>query len=408
MNCSPARDAFLIYGAALLRSTAVGVLGVVLGIFLAERGLSVTGIGLVIGSGIAGTAMVTATVSWIEDRLGRKRALIALALLAGFGCLAPALWTQLGVLMPCAFVGTLNGMGRDRGPTGALEQALLPGTTAAARRTWVLAWYNVVLDAGHALGALAGTLPTLLVSRVGISIDRAHVLTLLMCAGTIASSAVPYTLLSSRVREGRRHGVPQERVHDPAVRRAVVRLSLLFGLDSLGGGFLSSALIAFWFFERYGLSERDIALLFFASRVLNAASHVGAAWLARRVGLLNTMVFTHLPSSLFLLATPAGSTAAVAGSLFLAREALVEMDVPTRQSYVMAIVPPDERAFASGITNSTRTIAWAIGPGIAGFVMQHLVLAGPLLIGGTLKIVYDLLLYASFRRIRPPEERAPC
>jgi predicted MFS family arabinose efflux permease len=179
---------------------------------------------------------------------------------------------------------------------------------------------------------------------------------------------------------------------------------LLFGLDSIGGGFLNSALISYWFFRQYGTSEANLALLFFAARVLNALSHVVAAWLARRIGLLNTMVWTHLPSSLLLMAAPASSSAALAAVLFLAREALVEMDVPTRQSYVMAVVKPGERTFASGVTNVTRNAAWAIGPSVAGVVMQHVALAGPLIIGGGLKIVYDVLLYRAFRHVRPPEE----
>jgi predicted MFS family arabinose efflux permease len=191
---------------------------------------------------------------------------------------------------------------------------------------------------------------------------------------------------------------------DPRSKRVISRLALLFGLDSIGGGFLNSALISYWFFRQYGLSEADLALLFFAARVLNALSHVVAAWLARHIGLLNTMVWTHLPSSVFLIAAPAAPTAAMAGALFLAREALVEMDVPTRQSYVMAVVKPEERTFASGVTNVTRNVAWAVGPTFAGLVMQHVALAGPLVIGGTLKIAYDLLLYRAFRHVRPPEE----
>jgi predicted MFS family arabinose efflux permease len=152
------------------------------------------------------------------------------------------------------------------------------------------------------------------------------------------------------------------------------------------------------------MSEADLALMFFAARVLNALSHLGAAWLARRIGLLNTMVWTHLPSSLFLIAAPASPNAAVAAALFLARESLVEMDVPTRQSYVMAVVKPTERTFASGVTNVTRNVAWAVGPSFAGVVMQHVALAGPLVIGGALKIVYDVWLFRAFRQVRPPEE----
>jgi predicted MFS family arabinose efflux permease len=153
------------------------------------------------------------------------------------------------------------------------------------------------------------------------------------------------------------------------------------------------------------MSEAGLAGLFFAARILNTVGHVIAAWLARRVGLVNTMVLTHLPSSLFMMAAPIAPTAAIASTLFLCREALVEMDVPTRQSYVTAIVAPSERTVASGITNVTRNVGWALGPSIAGVVMQH-ALAAPLFIGGALKIGYDLLLYASFRNISPPEERS--
>ncbi len=173
----------------------------------------------------------------------------------------------------------------------------------------------------------------------------------------------------------------------------------------MGGRFLSSALIAYWFFQRYGTSEVHLAWLFFAARILNVLSHFAAAWIARRIGLLNTMVFTHLPSSIFLMLAPLAPTASIAAALFLAREALVEMDVPTRQSYVMAVVPRSSRTYASGMTNVTRNAGWAVGPLVGGIAMQHLALAAPLLIGGTLKIFYDLALYRSFRHLRSPEEQ---
>jgi len=234
---------------------------------------------------------------------------------------------------------------------------------------------------------------------------RAHQVTFIACALVMAASASCYALLSRRVEIGvSRSDVPRPPM-SPDTRRAVTRLTLLFGLDSLGGGFLSSALIAYWFFQRFGASEIALAGLFFAARLLNAAGHLAAAWIARRIGLVNTMVFTHLPSSLFIIAAPAAPSLGLASALFLCREALVEMDVPTRQSYVMAIVAPHERSVVSGITNVTRTIGWAIGPSIAGVVMQ-VVPAGPLVIGGLLKVSYDVLLYGSFRGVAAPEERA--
>jgi MFS family permease len=402
---SSSRDAPLIYAAGFMRSATVSLVGVTLAIHLADVGYSTTQIGLLIGVGLAGSSLATVIVSLRGDRWGRKRVLVGLAALSAAGYLALAAFTTASVLVPLAFVGMLNGMGRDRGAASALDQAILPETVPDDRRTWTLAWYNVVLDGGHALGALGATIPTLIMLATSLGPVHAHRVTFLMCACAMLTCVVPYLALSpqTEIGTGRASAPTRAPLHSDS-KRVITRLALLFGLDSIGGGFLNSALISYWFFRQYGTSEADLALLFFAARVLNAASHVGAAWLARRIGLLNTMVWTHLPSSLFLIAAPASPTGAIAAALFLAREALVEMDVPTRQSYVMAVVRPDERTFASGVTNVTRNVAWAVGPSFAGFVMQHVALAGPLIIGGALKIGYDLLLYRAFRHVRPPEE----
>jgi MFS family permease len=402
------RDAGLVYVAAFLRSSAVGLIGVVLAIALTEAGVSVAGTGAVIGAGLAGIAAMTLVVTIAADRLGRRRALIAVSLLTGFGYFSAAGSSNILWLIPAAFVGMLNGMGRDRGPAGTLEQAILPETTDAEHRTWTLAWYNLVLDGGHAFGGLAA-----------LAFAGAHRLIFFVCGAAAIACVAPYLALTDRVEvplspaartfkvraAGDWGHAADDSESDWQTKSAVAKLALLFGIDSIGGGFLSSALIAYWFFERYGFSEGQLAVLFFAARSLNAVSHVAAAWLARRIGLLNTMVLTHLPSSLLLMIAPAAPSGAVAAALFLGRESLVEMDVPTRQSYVMAIVPPHRRTYASGITNLTRTIGWAIGPPIAGFVMQNVVLAAPLFIGGGMKIVYDIVLYRSFRHVRPPEEQ---
>jgi MFS family permease len=399
------RDALLIYASGFLRSATVSLVGVTLAIHLAEAGFSTTQIGLLIGVGLAGSSVATLIVSLRGDSWGRRRVFVALALLSAVGYLALAVFSDASALVPLAFVGMLNGMGRDRGAASALDQAILPETVPDSRRTWALAWYNVTLDAGHAVGALAATAPTVLMRVTDLNSQAAHELTFLACAGAMLICIVPYLALTPRIEISTTGTLSLARPPvDPRSKRVIARLALLFGLDSIGGGFLNTALIAYWFFLQYGTSEADLAVLFFAARVLNAVSHVAAAWLARRIGLVNTMVWTHLPSSLFLIAAPAAPTAAIASALFLAREALVEMDVPTRQSYVMAVVKPAERTFASGVTNVTRNVAWAVGPSFAGVVMQHVALAGPLVIGGVLKIGYDLLLYTAFRHVRPPEE----
>jgi predicted MFS family arabinose efflux permease len=187
-------------------------------------------------------------------------------------------------------------------------------------------------------------------------------------------------------------------------RRILWKISSLFAIDSLAGGFLTAALLAFFFYERFGVSEGVVGALFFGARVANAFSHLGAAWLARRIGLVNTMVFTHIPSSLLLATVPFAPSFPVAAALFLLREGLVEMDVPTRQSYVMAVVRTEERTVASGVTHLVRLGAWAVAPTFAGALMQGTSLATPLLIGAAMKIAYDLMLWVSFRGQRPPEE----
>ena len=399
-------DTRLIYAAGFIRSATVSVVGVTLALHLAELGYSATAIGLLIGVGLAGSSLATVVISLWADRWGRRKVLVGLTLLSALGYLALAGFTSGVPLVLFFFGGMVNGMGRDRGAASSLDQAILPGTVPPERRTWSLAWYNLTLDGGHAMGALAGTVPTIVMHLGAVSSSAAHRIVFAMCAAAMIASLALYRGLSSDVEVAAPppSGTPWRRI-SPESRPVIVRLALLFGLDSIGGGFLNTALIAYWFFRRYGTSEAELALLFFAARALNAASHVAAAWMAGRIGLLNTMVWTHLPSSLFLIAAPASPTAPIAAALFLAREALVEMDVPTRQSYVMAVVQPGERTFASGVTNVTRNVSWAVGPSLAGAIMQHVALAGPLVIGGVLKVAYDLILFASFRQLRPPEER---
>ena len=401
-------DRRLIYAAAFLRAAAIGAVGVFAALYLAERQLSVLAIGVVIGAGMTGNALTTLLVgARVDDRVGRARLLVWLSALAALGYAALALPVPAMLLVPLAAIGTVNAMGRDRGGLSALEQAVLPDTTTDESRTWVLARYNLLLDCGHALGSLAGAVPALMVSQWGLSSIDAHRSMLLGCALALGTGSLLYSRLSPGHRQatnGSAGEAPRRLPVLPESRRKVTKLAALFGLDSLGGGFLSSALVAYWFFAQHGLTEQQIAVLFFAARVLNALSHLAAAWLAGRIGLVNTMVWTHLPSSLFLIAAPVAPTAGLAAALFLAREGLVEMDVPTRQSYVLAIVRPEERAYASGVTNFTRNLGWAAGPPVAGVVMQHVAIAGPLVVGGALKIAYDLLLFAGFRKIKPPEE----
>jgi MFS family permease len=405
VNQRPNRDLALINAAGFLRSFGVGLMGVVLGIYLFRLGLSSLAIGFVIAAGLAGSALATVIVSFAADRIGRRRFFVLLSLLSAVGGIALALSPSLPVLVMMAFVGMLNGTGTDRSAAFALDQAVVPGLVSDAKRTWSLAWYNVLLDGGGSLGALAAGLPILLQHRLALPVLSSYRIVFLGWAGLCLMVTALYSFLSTAVeiRDPSVVAPIRERIA-PESKRIVAKLTALFSLDAFGGGFLTDALVAYWFFRRFGVPEHDLGLVFFAVHILNAGSHLGAAWLARRIGLVNTMVFTHLPSSLFLMAVPFAPSFKWAVVLFLCREALVEMDVPTRQSYVAALVKPSERTFASGILNLARNLFWAVGSGVAGAMMQVLTFSAPLLVGGGAKVTYDLLLYRSFRLLRPPEE----
>jgi predicted MFS family arabinose efflux permease len=302
-------------------------------------------------------------------------------------------------LAVAAGLGMVNAMGRDRGPAAALEQAWIPATTSDAGRTRAFAWYAAVQDAGHALGSLAAGLPALLMVWAAAPEELAYRLSMGLYGLLMGAAVVPY--LGARARPAE---IPPAPRISPESRRVLTRLCLLFGLDGLGGGFLVTALVSYFIFERFGVGAATIGALFFVGRLANILSHFGAAFLARRIGLVNTMVWSHLPASLLLLVMAWTPSFPLAAALFILREALVEMDVPTRQSYVMAVTRPEERVAASGITNLVRLGTWALGPSLAGWMMQGLALATPLVVGAALKMAYDLLLFAAFRRHRPPEE----
>jgi len=395
-------DRRLLFTAAFLRALATGMGAVLLGLALAARGFPPAEIGIVISAGLAGGALAALAVTLGAGRFAVRPTLAALALLGavGTGLVAVSPTPLLAAL--AALLGMVNGMGRDRSAASVIEQALLPATAAPAERTRAFAWYTVAQDAGHALGALLGALPALL-ERAGMSDASALRLALAATALPLAASAPLYRRLSPRLESVA--AAPTGAV-SPEGRRTVMRLGGLFALDSLGGGFLTSALLAYFFAERFAVGPAAIAALFFAARIANAGSHLAAAWLARRIGLLNTIVLTHLPSSLLLLTVPYAPSFAVACGLFLVRESLVEMDVPTRQSFVMAVVRPEERLWAAGVTSLVRLGGWAVAALIAGALMQAGGLAAPLIAGAAIKVVYDLLLYGAFRRVRPPEEIA--
>jgi MFS family permease len=395
-------DRRILYAGAFVRALAVGMVSVLIGLHLAAGGLRAGAIGVVVGAGLAGGAAASVLTTWRGDRFGRRRALVLLAVLGALGGLVVAAASHPFVIAAAAFGGMLNGMGRDRGAALIIDQVILPVTAGDAERTRLFAVYNVVQDAGHAIGGLLAALPEVLRRAAGLDTATSLRAAIAVYASLLVVAALLYTRLSPAVEapDG-----PARAPLAPASRRRLARIASLFAIDSLAGGFLTSALLSFFLHARFGAGEAAIGALFFGARVANALSHLGAAWLAPRIGLVNTMVFTHIPGSLLLITVAFAPSFPVAAALFLLREGLIEMDVPTRQSYVMAIFPPQERTIASGVTHLVRIGAWSVAPAIAGLMMQGAALGLPLVAGSVMKVGYDLALWTAFRRLKPPEER---
>jgi len=396
-------DRRLIVAAAGLRAVAIGCAGVIFALYLSTLGLNAWMIGVAVSLGLAGCALGTALVIWITDRLGRRATLMWLSLGMALGGAALALTTSRPLILLSVLLGMVNGMGRDRGAGLTIEQAMLPQTTTAASRTSAFAWYNLVIDAGHAAGALLGGLPAWLRAHAQLTPLASYQASWWVYSGLCLGVAGLARWLSPAVEWQERTSTRQPLTL--ASKPVIMRFAALSGLDSLGGGFLTTAFLSYWFFRRFGVDEAVLGPLFFFVRILNGLSHLGAAWLARRIGLVRTMVWTHLPSSLLLLTVPIAPNVFVAMLLFVIRESLVEMDVPPRQSYLVAIAPVEERIRAAGLTNLTRSSAWAVAPLLGGSLAQSVSLSAPLLLGAGIKIVYDLLLYRAFRHVKPPEER---
>jgi predicted MFS family arabinose efflux permease len=384
----------LLYTAAFLRALAIGLMAVLIGLYCAKLGFSASQIGIVLSSALWGAAGATLFTMLVGPHWHERTLLVSLCALSILGCAVLMASDAFIVIVVAAFVGMFNVNGRDRGAIPIVEQALFPATTTDEDRTKTFAWYNVLLDTG---------LPSLLEAAFGLEPLAAMKVALALFGLLYLVSGALYSRLPKRIDgdaapAGLRHLSPES-------RPIVTKLSLLFFLDAFAGGFIGSAIFAYWFSERFGASAATVGLLFAAGRLLSAFSHIAAAWLAKRIGLINTMVYTHVPSSLLLFTIVAADDFAWAAFLFLLRESLNEMDVPTRQSYVMAVVKPAERLAAAGITNLVRSGGWALAPMLSGALMQGVGLGVPLLLAGGAKIAYDMLLWREFRRVKPPEER---
>jgi MFS family permease len=395
-------DGRLILGARAVRTFAYGFQSVLLGVYLSQAGFAAWQVGAVLTATLLGSAVLTALFTGTADRYGRRRMLQLSAVFMAASGAAFAFSTSYPLLILASLTGTVGATSGEVGPFLSLEQAILPQTVAAEHRTRLFSVYNMLGALAGSLGALAAGTPVLLQRWLGMDAAGAFRMMFLAYAVCAVVTFEIFRRLSDRV-----EAVPGAGPHAglQRSRRVVFTLAGLFSLDSLAGGFVVQSLIAFYFNLRWGAGPELLGPIFLGVGLLQAASFLAAARVAGRIGLVNTMVFTHLPSNILLMAIPFAPTLSWAIVLLLARHALSQMDVPTRQSYIVAVVDPEERVAAAGVTNIARNVAQAVTPVIAGTAMQVAGLGVPFVLGGGLKIVYDLLLFAMFRRVRPPEEQ---
>ena len=403
------RDAWLLFATRFIRLFAYGALSVVLVFYLVGLGLSESQTGVLLTATLIGDTLVSLYLTTRADRIGRRRMLmVGAALMAGAGA-AFAITHNSWLLLVAATIGVISPSGGEVGPFLPIEQAALAHVITDRTRTSVFAWYTLAGSIATALGALAaGTLTRLMQhwSMAPVSSYRA-VVVLYAVLGLVLAA------LFSQLSRAAEPAIAREQQGRPALasfsgleqsRSVVMKLSALFALDSFGGGFVIQSFAAYWFYLRFGVDPGTLGVIFFAANIFAGFSALVASRLAERFGLINTMVFTHLPSNVLLILVPLMPTLPLAIAVLLIRFSISQMDVPARQSYVMAVVTPEERSAAGGVTGVARTVGAAISPLFVGVMFARPGLISlPFFIAGTVKIVYDLLLYRSFIKLREPD-----
>jgi MFS family permease len=377
-----------------VRTIPYGFLGVIFGVYLAQLGFSAFAIGIVLTLTVLSSASYTFIVSFLADRIGRRRTLIFFAFtdfVAGsLLFLSTAWWAPV----LAGIVGNMTVGSGEVGPFLSLEQAMLPKTCSSSRRTFAFSIYNLVGYGASALGALIAGLPQYFGYR---ALFLAYMASGLL--GAFLYSTMSKKVEVGQVKEGKKHSALSSKA-----RPIVFKLSALFSIDAFGGGFIGQSILSYYFYTRFALDLSTLGEIFFATQIVTALSFLLAERIARRIGLLRTMVFSHMPSNIFLIAVAFAPTPLSAVFFLLCRQSLSEMDVPARQSYVMAIVNESDRTAAAGLTSSTRTVSSSISPSIAGYAIEAIWVGAPLVAAGVLKLTYDFLIYATFRKVKPPEE----
>ncbi len=403
-------DGRLLFATRFVRLFAYGALSVVLVLYLVGLGLSEADTGLLLTTTLLGDTLVSLYLTTQADRLGRRRMLVVgAALMVGAGLLF-AFTRELWLLVIVGTIGVISPSGQEVGPFLPIEQAALSQVVPDRARTDVFAWYTLAGAIATALGSLAAGFVTNNLQRSWTAVDSYRAVVIgYACLGAAlfimfrrASIAIE-ARASDRSTESRSPLARFSGLHRS--HSVVLRLSALFALDSFGGGFVVQSFAAYWFYLRFGVDPKTLGTLFFAANIVAGLSALVASRLANRIGLVNTMVVTHLPSNVLLMLIPVMPTLPLATLVLLLRFSISQMDVPTRQSYTMAVVAPEERAAASGVTGVARTTGAALSPLFAGLLFSHASLINvPFYIAGVLKITYDLLLYRAFRSVKPPEE----
>ena len=396
-------DIRVLFAARIVRLFAYGFVSVVLALYLVARGLSDWGIGLLLSATLLGDAAITLWLTTIADRFGRRRTLLLGAALMVLAGTVFVLTDEPLLLALAAIIGVISPSGYEIGPFLSVEQAALTGLVPGQNRTRLFAWYHLAGSLATAVGSLAGGWLAFGLQKTGMTALGAYqsVLTTYAVLGGVL--VLLFLRLSAQVEVQVAADLPQRRFGLHRSRGVVMRLSALFAVDAFAGGFVIQSLLAYWFYLRFGISEAVLGSVFFVANLLAGMSALLASRLAARFGLINTMVFTHLPSNILLCLVPFMPTLPWALAVLLVRFTISQMDVPTRQSYTMVVVDPDERSAASGITTIARSLGAALSPALSGALLATS-LHAPFLLAGGLKIIYDLALWRSFKALKPGEE----
>jgi MFS family permease len=399
------RDSRLLFSGRVIRLFAYGFLSIILALHLAAVGMTESEIGLLLTLTLVGDAALSLLITQVADRVGRRRMLMVSAGFMVVTGVIFALTTNPMFLILAAFIGTLSPTGHEVGPFLAIEQSALAHLTSTTEHTRLFAWYNLAGSFAAALGSWSGGALVTILQHGGYTPLASYQTLFTVYAGFGVLLALLFFFLSRHIEVELTEGNVVRKFFGLHRSRGIIqKLSLLFVLDSFAGALVVQSLMAYWFHSRFGVEPAMLGSVFFAANLLAGCSALVAARVAARIGLVNTMVFTHLPANVFLLLTPLMPTFPLAAAMVLLRYSTAQMDVPTRQAYVMAVVAPDERSAASGLITLARTSASALGPVAAGSLFQASFMSAPFFIAGGLKIVYDLLLLWQFRHIRPPEE----